>query len=124
MSFLLLSSAKTTLTTTFPSDAICPGFVETPLFASIAETMPGARQGLIDRTPLDRLASPGEIGNVIAFLLSESAACALSSQPALCHLSADRARSADVSGATVCADGGFTITGYVSITARRHPALD
>ena len=52
------------------ANAVCPGFVETP----ILKTMPEKVVKMIeDRVPLGRLARPEEIANTYAFLASEEA---------------------------------------------------
>jgi 3-oxoacyl-[acyl-carrier protein] reductase len=51
-------------------NAICPGTVMTPLTDIPAEI----EKKLIDATPLRRLVKPEEVGNVIAFLVSDKAA--------------------------------------------------
>ena len=73
-------------------NAICPGTVDTPLLAPLLE-LPGARESLIARTPLGRLAQPDEIATVIRFLLSDEAAY--------------------ITGASLTVDGGMTALGSV-----------
>lgn len=51
-------------------NAVAPGFVDTPMTASMP---PEARQTWIDRTPLGRFARPEEIAACIVFLASPSA---------------------------------------------------
>ncbi|HEY0877168.1 MAG TPA: 3-oxoacyl-ACP reductase FabG [Zeimonas sp.] len=51
--------------------AVCPGFVRTPILASIP---PAVMQKTIDKVPLGRLGEPEEIANVYAFLASDEAA--------------------------------------------------
>lgn len=53
-------------------NAVCPGFVETPML-QIALDVPGMREEMEAEAPLGRLARPDEIGQVVAFLLSERA---------------------------------------------------
>ncbi len=50
--------------------AVCPGFVETPILATIP---PPVMQSLVSRVPLGRLARPEEIAAVYAFLASDDA---------------------------------------------------
>lgn len=50
--------------------AVCPGFVETPILATIP---PQVMQSLVSRVPLGRLARPEEIAAVYAFLASDDA---------------------------------------------------
>ncbi len=73
-------------------NAICPGAVDTPLLAPLLE-LPGAREQLITRTPLGRLAQPEDIAAVIRFLLSDEAAY--------------------ISGTSLVVDGGMTAVGSV-----------
>ncbi len=52
------------------SAVVCPGFVRTPILASIP---PAVMQKTIDKIPLGRLGEPEEIANVYAFLASDEA---------------------------------------------------
>jgi 3-oxoacyl-[acyl-carrier protein] reductase len=52
------------------ANAVCPGFVETPILSSIPEKVLTA---LRERVPLGRLAKPEEIANTYAFLASDEA---------------------------------------------------
>ncbi len=71
-------------------NAVCPGYVDTPMLAAaIAE--PTARAQLEARVPLGRVAQPGDVAAVVRFLLSEE--------------------SRYVHGAAVVVDGGVTATG-------------
>ena len=56
-------------------NAICPGFIETPMVESIfgLEAMAAARAELIEEHKLRRMGRPEEIGAVAAFLLSDDA---------------------------------------------------
>jgi NAD(P)-dependent dehydrogenase (short-subunit alcohol dehydrogenase family) len=56
----------------FRVNAVCPGAVATPMLAPAFE-IPGFRQNLEERTPLQRIASPEEIARPIRFLLSDEA---------------------------------------------------
>jgi NAD(P)-dependent dehydrogenase (short-subunit alcohol dehydrogenase family) len=73
-------------------NSVCPGAVDTPLIAPLLE-LPGAREGLITRTPLGRLAQPEDIASVVRFLLSDEAAY--------------------VTGTSLVVDGGMTAVGAV-----------
>lgn len=53
-------------------NAVCPGFIETPMFLPAVQA-PGAVEAYQERIPLGRLGVPEEIGNVVRFLLSEEA---------------------------------------------------
>jgi NAD(P)-dependent dehydrogenase (short-subunit alcohol dehydrogenase family) len=68
-------------------NAICPGFVETPMLAP-ALALPGSQGRLEEQIPLGRLAQPEEIGRVARFLLSEDASY--------------------IHGASIVVDGGAT----------------
>jgi 3-oxoacyl-[acyl-carrier protein] reductase len=51
-------------------NAICPGFIDTPMTASISELM---RKAVLSRTPLGRWGEPEEIASTAAFLASDDA---------------------------------------------------
>jgi NAD(P)-dependent dehydrogenase (short-subunit alcohol dehydrogenase family) len=53
-------------------NAVCPGFVETPMLAG-ALSVPGLREAFAKASPLGRLAQPVEIAYAVAFLLSPKA---------------------------------------------------
>jgi NAD(P)-dependent dehydrogenase (short-subunit alcohol dehydrogenase family) len=67
-------------------NAVAPGYVETPLLAGRDEA---TIRCLADSHPLERMAQPGEIAEVILFLLS--------------------ARASFVTGSCYMADGGYTV---------------
>jgi NAD(P)-dependent dehydrogenase (short-subunit alcohol dehydrogenase family) len=73
-------------------NSVCPGAVETPMLAPLLD-LPGARERLIDHTPLRRLAQPEDIAAVVRFLLSDEAAY--------------------VTGTHIVVDGGMTAVGSV-----------
>jgi 3-oxoacyl-[acyl-carrier protein] reductase len=52
------------------SVAVCPGFIETQILATIPEEV---MKGMVDRVPLGRLGKPEEIASVYAFLASDDA---------------------------------------------------
>jgi NAD(P)-dependent dehydrogenase (short-subunit alcohol dehydrogenase family) len=56
----------------FRVNAVCPGAVATPMLTPAFE-LPGFRQQLEERTPLQRVSTPDEIARPIRFLLSEEA---------------------------------------------------
>jgi NAD(P)-dependent dehydrogenase (short-subunit alcohol dehydrogenase family) len=70
-------------------NAVCPGYVDTPMTAP-AMSSSGARERFARRVPLGRVASPDEIGRVVRFLLSDDASY--------------------VTGAELIVDGGLTKT--------------
>jgi len=55
-------------------NAVCPGFIDTPMFRPSVEGRPGALATYEARVPLGRLGRPEEIARVVRFLLSEDAA--------------------------------------------------
>ncbi len=56
----------------FRVNAVCPGAVATPMLAPAFE-IPGFREALEVRTPLQRVSTPDEIARPIRFLLSDEA---------------------------------------------------
>jgi 3-oxoacyl-[acyl-carrier protein] reductase len=52
------------------ANAVCPGFIATPILGSIPEKVIHA---LEDRVPMGRLGRPEEIANTFAFLASDEA---------------------------------------------------
>ena len=69
-------------------NAVCPGFVRTPMMAP-ALSMEGAEEQLGAAAPIGRIAEPEEIADIVLFLASEEASYMV--------------------GALVSADGGVTI---------------
>ncbi|MES2301418.1 MAG: SDR family oxidoreductase [Pseudomonadota bacterium] len=53
-------------------NAICPGFVDTPMLAG-ALAQPGAREAMNAQTPIGRIASPQEVAETALFLCSDAA---------------------------------------------------
>lgn len=72
------------------ANAVCPGYVDTPMLA-LAITTPEARAAFERIVPLGRLARPADVARVVRFLLSDEAAY--------------------VNGAAVVVDGGVTAVG-------------
>jgi len=52
------------------ANAVCPGFVETPILKTIPDKV---MRAMVERVPLGRLAKPEEIANTYAFLASDEA---------------------------------------------------
>ena len=72
------------------ANAVCPGYVETPMLAPTIAT-PEARASFEQKIPIGRLAQPDDVARVVRFLLSEEAAY--------------------VDGAAIVVDGGVTAVG-------------
>jgi glucose 1-dehydrogenase len=53
-------------------NAVAPGTIATDLARDAVLTSDAARQRILGRTPMKRLGEPGEIANVVAFLLSDA----------------------------------------------------
>ena len=51
-------------------NAVAPGFIQTQMTSEIAET---AQAGILSKIPLSRLGTPGDVGQVVAFLASPAA---------------------------------------------------
>ena len=71
-------------------NAVCPGFIETPMFAP-AISMPGAREAYLAKIPMQRLGVPQDVARLVRFLLSDEAEY--------------------VHGSAVVVDGGVTAAG-------------
>lgn len=54
-------------------NAICPGYVDTPMLAPAFENVPGLRESMQAQSMVGRLARPEEIARVVRFLLSDEA---------------------------------------------------
>jgi NAD(P)-dependent dehydrogenase (short-subunit alcohol dehydrogenase family) len=70
------------------ANAICPGIVETPLYAMMEQFARRSRAEMEQLSAIGRLIRPEEIANVVAFLVSDEASA--------------------VTGAAVVIDGGLT----------------
>ncbi len=51
-------------------NAVCPGFIETPMLDRVTEASVKIREQMIGATPMRRVAQPDEIGDAVAWLLS------------------------------------------------------
>ncbi|MGE0484168.1 MAG: SDR family NAD(P)-dependent oxidoreductase [Gammaproteobacteria bacterium] len=51
-------------------NAVCPGFIETPMLGRVTEASAKIREQMIGATPMKRVAQPDEIGDAVAWLLS------------------------------------------------------
>jgi NAD(P)-dependent dehydrogenase (short-subunit alcohol dehydrogenase family) len=52
-------------------NAVCPGFIETPMLNRVTDASVKIREQLIGQVPLKRVAQPSEIGEMVCFLLSD-----------------------------------------------------
>ena len=52
-------------------NAVCPGFIETPMLDRVTDASVKIRQQLIGTVPLRRVAQPHEIGDAVAWLMSD-----------------------------------------------------
>lgn len=66
-------------------NAVCPGYIDTPLLSAADERQ---KQSLADLHPIGRLGKPEEVANVVLFLASDAASF--------------------VNGAAILVDGGYT----------------
>jgi NAD(P)-dependent dehydrogenase (short-subunit alcohol dehydrogenase family) len=69
-------------------NAVCPGFIDTPLVASMDEARPGIVDGVTQANPMRRLGDASEVANAVVWLLSDAASF--------------------VNGHAMVIDGGFT----------------
>lgn len=80
-------------------NAVAPGTIATELARAAVLTSDEARQRILSRTPMQRLGEPGEIAQVVAFLLSDAASY--------------------ITGEVVVVDGGrMTLNYTVPVTAQ------
>ena len=54
-------------------NAVCPGYIETPLVQGIFERVEGYRERVAARHPMDRLGEPEEIAQAVVWLSSDAA---------------------------------------------------
>lgn len=52
-------------------NAVCPGFIETPMLSRVTEASVKIREQLINAVPMRRTAQASEIGNTVAWLMSD-----------------------------------------------------
>ena len=52
-------------------NAVCPGFIETPMLDRVTDASVKIREKLIGQVPMKRVASPEEIGHTVAWLMSD-----------------------------------------------------
>lgn len=52
-------------------NAVCPGFIETPMLARVTDASAKIREQMIGMVPLRRVAEPSEIGDAVAWLMSD-----------------------------------------------------
>lgn len=52
-------------------NAVCPGFIDTPMLDRVTDASVKIRETLIALVPMKRVAQPSEIGDTVAWLLSE-----------------------------------------------------
>ena len=52
-------------------NAVCPGFIETPMLDRVTDASVKIREKLIGQVPMKRVASPEEIGHAVSWLMSE-----------------------------------------------------
>jgi len=52
-------------------NAVCPGFIETPMLNRVTDASVKIRESLIASVPMKRVAQPSEIGEAVAWLLSD-----------------------------------------------------
>src|SRR5262245_26279492 len=72
------------------ANAVCPGFIDTPMLAPTIES-PEMRAGFVRKVPLNRLGEPEDIARTVRFLMSDEASY--------------------INGSVVVVDGGVTAIG-------------
>ena len=70
-------------------NAVCPGFIDTPMLAQGAGASEEVLNGVISTLPMRRIASPEEVADAVAWLLSP--------------------QSSYVTGVAMPVDGGWTV---------------
>lgn len=54
-------------------NAVCPGYIKTPMLDKLTRVGPGLEQILIDKEPMGRLGAPEEVSSAVLWLLSDAA---------------------------------------------------
>ena len=54
-------------------NAVCPGYIDTPLLRPVLTAHEGLEQGIASRHPVGRLGQPQEIAEAVIWLSSEAA---------------------------------------------------
>ena len=54
-------------------NAVCPGYIRTPMLERLTRVGPGLEQILIDKEPMGRLGAPEEVASAVLWLLSDEA---------------------------------------------------
>jgi len=55
-------------------NAVCPGYIRTPMTEKLARISPVVEQKMLDKTPMRRLGTPEEVVTAVLWLLSDESA--------------------------------------------------